>query len=135
MPWTAHYRFDGAYTAFSGRTTGDELLAAVRDFFAHRYARDPCFALFDFTGASEFDVDSIAIDRIVMEDRRAAATMPDLSIAVVAPEAIQYGIARMWQLRLDPTPWRTTVVTSLTQALRWLSDQGFDTDRLAVPQA
>ena len=133
MPWTAQYVSDGVYTAFRGHTIGDEVLAAVKDFFAHRYIHKPYFALFDCTDVSEFDVESIHIDRIIMEDRRAAATMDDVAIAVVAPDPIQYGIARMWQTRLEPTPWRTTVVTSLGEALRWLGEQGVDTERVAVP--
>jgi hypothetical protein len=120
------------YTAFYGRTPGDEVLAAVKDFFAHHYPHEPRFAVFDFSGVLQFDVESIQVERIVMEDRRAAAMLPQLSIAVVAPEAVQDGLAR-WQLRLDPTPGRTVVVTSLGQALRWLGDEGIDAERAAEP--
>ncbi len=133
MPWTAAYLPDGVYTAFSGHTMGGEILAAVREFFAHSYEHGPRFALFDLTDVTEFDVDAVDIDRIVMEDRRAAQTIHDMAIAVVAPEAVQYGIARMWELRLEPTEWRTKVVTSLAEALLWLGEEGIDAGRLTVP--
>lgn len=134
MPWTAHYVSDGVYTAFSGRTSAGDILAAVRDFFAHDFARGPRFALFDYTDVTEFDVDSTGVERILMHDRNAAAVHRDVAVAIVAPAAIVYGLARMWQIRLDPTPWHTAVVTSLPEALRWLADHGVDPAHLAIPQ-
>jgi hypothetical protein len=134
MPWTAHYVSDGVYTAFSGATTGDDILGAMKDFFTHAFSRGPRFALFDYTDVTEFDVDYVGLEYIIMEDRRAEGAHPDVAIALVAPAAIVYGLARMWQMRLDPTPWRTIVVTSLPEALRWLGDQGIDTEHLSVPQ-
>jgi hypothetical protein len=134
MSWNAHYVADGVYTAFSGRVTGGDILAAVKDFFAHAFARGPRFALFDYTDVTELDLDSTGVERIVMHDRNAAAIHRDVAVAIVAPAAIVYGLARMWQIRLDPTPWHTTIVTSLPEALRWLGDQGVDTERLATPK-
>ena len=135
MPWTSHYVSDGVYTGFVGQTTGDEVLASVKEFFAHGYGGGaPRFALYDFTGCTAFEVEALHIQRIVFEDMRAAVTIKELAIAVVAPEAVQYGLSRMWQTQVEPAHWRTTIVTTIAGALRWLGDQGIDTDRLAVPQ-
>lgn len=133
MPWTAHYVSDGVYTAFTGHTTGQEVVAAVRDFFAHGYERDPRFALFDFTLADRFDVQPADVEEIAAIDLDVARRGYDVVIAVVAPATVQYGLSRMWQIRVEPTQWRTTVVTTLEEALRWLEEQGVDTSRLALP--
>jgi hypothetical protein len=134
MPWTSHYVSDGVYTAFSGHIASGDILAAVRDFFAHDFAGKRRFALFDYTDVTEFDVDSTGVQRIVMHDQNAAAVHRDVAVAIVAPAAIVYGLARMWQIRLDPTPWHTAVFTSLPEALRWLVDHGVDPAPLAIPQ-
>jgi hypothetical protein len=132
MPRTADYVADGAYVAFSGHTTGRDIIAAVRELVAHRYDDGPRFALVDFTGVENFDVDAVDIDRIVYEHRRAAATAPGLAAVVVAPESVGYRLSRIWELRLEPTTWRTKIVTSVSDAIRWLSEQGIDTGGLAV---
>src|SRR5918992_1521857 len=73
MPWHAEYLSDGAHLRFSGRTTGDELIQANTEFYAHAYEPRLRFALFDFSAADTVDIDNEAIQHVVLQDRAAAA--------------------------------------------------------------
>jgi hypothetical protein len=133
MPWTADYFGDGAYVKFSGAIKGEEIVRANSDFYAHAYKDGPRFAVFDFSETVQFDVDRTAVDRIAAQDVvAAAAVVPELTVAVVAPQMVVYGMARMWELQIGGTEWRTTIARSRSEALAWLAEQGIATDRFAV---
>jgi hypothetical protein len=137
MPWTSDYLAGGAYITFSGRTTGEEIVRAKTEAYTHAYeAGRPRFVVLDYVAVEDFDVDRADVDRTVVQDRAAASReLPDLIMAAVAPDANTYGVARMWEKQLESTPWRTTVVRSRAEALRWLTQHGVDRVALeALPE-
>ena len=135
MPWTADYLTDGAYMSFWGATTGDEVVRAKTHFYAQAYKAGPRFAVLDFSKIECLDVDRIAIGRVAAQDVVAAAeAVPDLAVAVVAPHPVTYGMARMWEMQVAETGWRTKVARSRPEAFAWLEEQGIATDRFAVLQ-
>jgi hypothetical protein len=125
MPWTTDYLAAGAYVSFFGRMTGEELIRAKTEVYAHSYEAGPRFVVLDYTAVEEPDVDRSDVERTVTQDRAVArAMLPDLAVAAIAPEAITYGVARMWEEQIHPTGWQTTVVRSRAEALGWLATLG-----------
>jgi hypothetical protein len=136
MPWKAEYLGGGAYITFSGRTTGEDLIAAKTEAYTREYATGkPRFVVLDYVAVEDFDVDRGDVDRTVVQDRMAASEeLPYLVVAAVAPEANTYGVARMWEEQLEPTPWETKVVRSREEALGWLAQRGLEIDRPSAIQ-
>src|SRR5918992_5170907 len=107
MPWTSDYHPVGAYITFTGRTTGEDLVQAKSEAYAHAYETgQPRFVVLDYVAVEHFDVDQGDVDRTVVQDRTAESTdLPFLLVAAVAPRADAYGVARMWEDKLEPTQW------------------------------
>jgi hypothetical protein len=129
MPWTTDYLAAGAYVSFFGRMTGEELIRAKTEVYAHSYETGPRFVVLDYTAVEQLDVDRSDVERTVTQDRAVArAMLPDLAAAAVAPEAMTYGVARMWEVGMQSTGWQTTVVRSRAEALGWLAKLGIPLD-------
>ena len=124
MPWTAEYGPDSADIRYDGLTTGGEILEAKRQFYSHAFEKPARFVLCDFTGVQRFQVASNDVQRIVGQDRAAAAANPRLAEVVIAPKPFEYGLARMWELQVDDARPRTAVVKTRAEAVEWLKGLG-----------
>jgi hypothetical protein len=135
MPWTAVHLTDGAYLRFSGAVTGEELVRANMHFYRQAYKGGPRFAVFDFTDVERFHVDTTSISRIAAQDTvAAAAAIPELVVAVVAPQLLVFGMLRMWEMQVGETGWHIKVARSRAEAFSWLENEGIATERFAALQ-
>jgi hypothetical protein len=130
MPWTADYFASGAHMRFSGVTTGDEILRANAEFHERVYSPGPRFVLADLSAIERLDIDRDDVSRIVDHNLGVAASaMPDLAVAVVAPDLVPFGMTRMWEIQTWQTGWRTKIARSRSEAMAWLAEQGIAIDR------
>jgi hypothetical protein len=127
MTWDARYTEQGATIDFFGLVKGSEILEAKADFFRHAFANPPTYVLCDFSAADRFEVDSPMLEMIIEQDKRATTTTHShLLEAVVAPTQLQYGLARIWQTRVDAAVPHTGVFRTRPEALEWLRTHGVD---------
>jgi hypothetical protein len=134
MPWTTDYFATGAYMRFSGVTTGDDIVRANAEFHAREYLPGRRFVVADLSGIEGYEVERTDIGRIVDHNVAVAASaMPDLVVAVVAPDLVPFGMARMWEIQTWQTGWRTKIARSRPEAMAWLAEQGIAIDRLGSP--
>ena len=124
MCYVTEYRSAGAEIYYSGTITGAEIYRAKNEFFAHPFARDARYVICDFTQAGAFDVSPEDVELIVAQDKRAMETHPVLMEAVVAPRPVVFGLARMWQSKVDVVRPHTAVVKTKAEALMWLQSAG-----------
>jgi hypothetical protein len=124
MPWMIRCTSDGAEVLYSGRTTGSDILSAKRAFFTHGFERPPRYLLCDFGGVEQFDVDQKDVQAIIDQDLAAVSTHPHVLEVVVAPTPLQYGLARMWQMKVEQFRPQTCVARSRPEAVSWLESQG-----------
>jgi hypothetical protein len=136
MPWTSDYHAAGAYITFTGRMTGEDLIQAKTEAYSRQYETGrPRFVVLDYVAVEQFDVDRGDVERTVVQDRDAESReLPSLLVAAVAPHAHTYGMARMWEARLEPTRWQTKVLRSRHEALGWLARHGVEIDRPSALQ-
>ena len=105
----------------SGIVTADEIRSAKLQLLsqADRVQRIR-FALVDFRNASDLIVDTEGLRRIVDVDRQLATLLPGACVAVVAPKDHMFGLARMWEVSVEATGWKTWVFRSAADACGWL---------------
>ena len=91
--------------------------------------------MLDYVTVEHFDVDRGDVERTVLQDRDAESReLPSLLVAAVAPQAHTYGMARMWEGKLEPTQWQTKVLRPREEALGWLAQHGVEIDRPSALQ-
>lgn len=114
----------GVVQPVRGPRTGDELLAENRALFFDRTDRfRACrFWYADFTGSDLTGVTPEHIRQLGEIAERAAKTNPDLVVAIVAPEDLQFGLGRMWTLFTDVTDWTLGTFRTRHEAAVWLSE-------------
>lgn len=136
MTYVTEYRNAGAEIFYSGTITGAEIYRAKNEFFAHPFGREARYVICDFTQAGAFDVSPEDVDLIVAQDRRAMESHPSLMEAVVAPRPVVFGLARMWQTKVEDVRPQTAVVKTRAEAVTWLQSSGLagvlDDDEVSV---
>ena|SRR5215467_1148888 len=117
MPFSFH--FDEGTKMFHVQAVG-----AVNDLqlmdLNNRLHREPAFIaccpiLCDFTGVTE-----VLISSSVIESLAKAARSRTNFVAVIAPCAVAFGLARMYQIISDPEDARISVFAESKEALVWL---------------
>jgi len=126
MPRTIEFRRQGAHLDFTGIVTGEDLFGVNDVILGYDYPGPPRYALFDFSRAERVDVSTADLQRVAEEDRRDAERIAGVAIVIVAPQTLTYGLARMWEGLVDPTPLLSQVVRTRGEAITWLAGQGIE---------
>jgi hypothetical protein len=127
----------GAFQRVRGTVEGEALLAENRRMFfqeTERFRR--CrFWYADFTGSDLAGVSADHIKALRQIAEEAATLQPDLAVAIVAPEDLQFALGRMWSLLAEVTGWRTGTFRRAEEACRWLAeDLGREFPAAALPR-
>jgi hypothetical protein len=115
---------DGAYQVVREKTSGRDLLEENRIMFFEQTSlfRRCRFWLADFTNSDLAEVSGEDIRALRAIAAEAAALCPELAVAIVAPEDLQFALGRMWSTLTEGTGWRTSAFRSSADACRWLAD-------------
>jgi len=123
MPITCQFKPDARLVIFAhvGVVPDDEFLASYNAFY-----EDPRFdksfnLLVDLRRTDSSVRSSEALHKLANFVRRElASTAARPKIAVVAPEDISFGLARMYEVLSDTVPWDFAVFRAPDAALAWL---------------
>lgn len=124
MAHTIEFTPNAAELCFTGLVTGQELIDAKDRFFGHAFEPVAAYVLCDFSEGEKFDIPSSDVDRLVEQDRAEIARHPKLLEVVIAPQNLVYGLARMWQAKVNSVRPHTAVVRSRDEAMEWLKAAG-----------
>lgn len=113
----------GVYWLGQGIITGQDLLeASEKTFKSEEILKHIKYALIDF---SCIDKGVIQIRNIITKagmDKKAAKINPNIVIALIVTKDIMFGLARMWEVFVDQTGWKTKVFRSKTEAELWIKE-------------
>ena len=126
MTITVKYADDrkGAILVGSGRLKGTEFIAANNELFARDFEAEPLiYILFDGDHATSVDVTVQDIRDIAQQDIEASSKLPHVLVAIFAHDELAYGLARMWQVYVDASGWRTAVFRDRAAAVKWLQKE------------
>jgi hypothetical protein len=124
MAHTIDFTTEGAELCFTGFVTGQELFDAKAKFFNHGFEPAAAYVLCDFSEGEKFDIPTSDVDRMVEQDRSELARHPKLLEVVIAPQNLVYGLARMWQAKVNSVRPHTAVVRNRDEAVEWLQAAG-----------
>ena len=126
MPYLSQFLDEGRAILHigTGTVTGAEILERViEDHRLGERLRAVRYALVDLSGATAVEVTAAEIQRIAAEHRQMTSFMPQVAIAVISPQDIGFGMARMWEAFVADTGWMTRVFRAREEATAWLAER------------
>ena len=126
MAYSIDFRAKGAELCFTDFVSGDELFTGKAEVFGHAFDGGARYILCDFTEALKFDIPTSAVDRMVEQDKGELSRHPHLLEVVIAPQNLVYGLARMWQAKVNTVRPHTAVLRNREEAVAWLKAAGID---------
>ncbi len=107
----------------SGTVSGSDLMSSASTILNMvRGGLRPEYALTDLSAVTSFAVSADEIARNAELNRGIANLVPSARVAIIAPSAVVYGMARMWQAYMDDTGWKSRVFRLREEALLWLKE-------------
>ncbi len=127
MPVDYSSHRSGSYVRLTshGIITDDELLHAIQTMCASDEAtRLHRCALMDFSRVERVDVSSDTVRELAQLNINASKLVtPGAAVALAAPQALVYGLGRMWEIYAQNTGWETRVFERLEEAEHWLEER------------
>lgn len=115
----------GNLILMSGIITDSEFVEVMQKHLAQdpdKYKRYR-FSLTDLSDVTELNVSTDVIREHSNACIRSAEVNPDAVVAVVAPEDIDFGLSRMWELQSDDIPWEIRVFRDSEEAKTWIRER------------
>ena len=115
---------EGILYLCEGALRGPEIIRANQELLASPgQRRGRRYGLVDFSAAASVEISTSELRILAEQDARLAreAKIPIL-LAVVAPDDLGYGLARMWQAFAQDIGWSAEVFRERSTAQRWLQD-------------
>ena len=126
MPFTVRFEGNIYWTTLHGIVTNADLagiartaaeLEAKHDIIPHR--------LSDLSTVDELKIDFEGVEAMVKE--RTRHRFPnEFKTALIAPDVVHYGFARMFQTLMAHSQIRVAIFPTTAEALQWLSLPGLD---------
>jgi hypothetical protein len=123
MAWKTTYGARGADVCFTDRSDGDEVYEANREVYLHPYEEGFQYAIVDFSKVEQLDLPLADLLRIAEHDRQYLLRNPPYLLAMIAPQAHVFGLARTFERYMEGSTLKSTVVTTRDEAIAWLNSE------------
>ena len=126
MPYTVRFEGDICWATLHGTVTNADLLDLARKAaeLEAKHAIVP-HRIADFGTVDELKIDFAGVEALVRE--RSRKRFPNESkTALIAPDVIHYGFARMFQTLMGRSQIHVAIFPTSAEALQWLSMPGLD---------
>ena len=80
------------------------------------------YSLIDHTAATEIQISNDTILQVAELSGEASIVNPGAIVAHIANQDIMFGLARMWEVLTDVTPWETMVFRTKEEAMDWIRE-------------
>lgn len=107
----------------SGVVTGEEIIAAHRTIYSEENLKRQKYQLIDRTQCDEYVVTPGEIKIIAEIDKAASVVNPDITIVIVSPTELQFGMSRMWQAYVEEKIFRTRIFRDRKSADEWIREE------------
>lgn len=118
MPVKINILENGAGIEFisSGIVTGKEIIEANRKIYTPEQLTKLKYKIIDRTTCKEYLVTNEEMRIIANQDIQASKINRNITIILVSPTKLQYGMTRMWQALSDETGFKSEIFTNRESA-------------------
>ena len=115
----------GVRRSFWGVLSGAELIASLEESLqSEATLRGYRYSLLDFSAIVDLDLSQDDLLTLAGLTSRISALNPDILVAIIAPQDIIFGLARMWEAYADESCCEMHIARSPTEAEGWLRERG-----------
>lgn len=105
----------------SGIVTGKEIIAANKKIYTAEHLSGLKYKIIDRTACTDYLVTTEEMQDIADQDLQASKTNNKITIVLVSPTPLQYGMTRMWQLLSDETQWKSEIFKTRKDADEYIN--------------
>ena len=102
----------------SGTVKASEIFEAKATLDLNRL-KAVLFAIVDFQETQELDLTMNEIRDLARVEETLSQSAPNTCVAIVAPKDPHFGLARMWEIFVETSGWKTGVFRTFKEACCW----------------
>jgi hypothetical protein len=107
----------------SGIVSGDEAIEAHKEIYNQQNLHRQRYQIIDRTRCNYYCIRPEEIEKIAALDIAAAKINPNIVIAIVSSNDLQYDMSRVWQIHVQNSPLRTRIFRDRPSADAWIKEQ------------
>jgi len=113
---------EGVEILATGIVYGYEIIQAHKKIYDEKYLKNQKYHIIDKSKCTEYDVTAKDIEIIAELDKKASKINPNIIIAVVESESLQFSLTKVWQAYVKKYVFKTQAFASRKLALNWISE-------------
>lgn len=123
MPVKINFLENGTGVEFiaSGIVTGKEIIEANKRIYTPEHLAGLKYKIIDRTTCTDYLVTTEEIQDIADLDIQAAKVNNGVTVILVSPTPLQYGMTRMWQILTDETRWKSKIFKNRKDADEYIN--------------
>lgn len=113
---------EGIEILATGIVYGREIIQAHKEIYDEKHLKSQRYHIIDKSKCIEYDVTANEIEIIAELDEKASTVNPNIIIAVIESESLQYSLTSVWQAYVKKYIFKTSVFASRELAINWVSE-------------
>jgi len=113
---------EGVEIKASGIVYGKDIINAHKEIYNEEHLIKQKYHIIDKSKCTEYDVSSDDIKFMASLDRAASLKNPQIIIAIIESEVLEFSLSSLWQAHVDDFIFKTKTFTDREHAMSWISD-------------
>ncbi|MEO1945249.1 MAG: hypothetical protein ABGY11_13190 [Candidatus Thioglobus sp.] len=115
---------EGIEIVATGVVTGNEIIKAHKKIYDKAHLSCQKYHIIDKSKCIEYDVSAKDIESIAELDGKASEINPNIIIAIIESESLQFSLTETWQeyLKLNKNLFNTKSFTDRNSAIEWIAE-------------
>jgi hypothetical protein len=106
----------------TGMVTGSQIIDAHKKIYAADKLAQQRYHIIDKSLCTEYDVTSTDIETISQLDRKAAQVNPDIIMAIIESQSLQFSLSEVWQAYVESFIYHIQSFNSRIAAEQWIKE-------------
>jgi len=113
---------EGIEILATGIVHGREIIQAHQEIYDEKHLKNQKYHIIDKSKCTEYDVTAKDIEIIAELDEKASAINPNIIIAVIESESLQFSLTNVWQAYVKEYVFKTRAFASRDLAIDWITE-------------
>ncbi|MCW9047284.1 MAG: hypothetical protein OQK46_04325 [Gammaproteobacteria bacterium] len=112
---------EGIEILASGIVYGRDIIQSHQKIYHEKHLKKQKYHIIDKSKCTEYDVTAKDIEMIAELDKKASKINPNIIIAVIESESLQFSLTGVWQAYVKNYIFKTETFQSREQAIDWIT--------------